>query len=66
MSDLALTAVATQAQQTRDAIAISVMKQNAQAERSVANMLEQSVSEGEALARSATPPGVGTQVDISA
>ncbi len=66
MSDLALTAVATQAQQTRDAIAISVMKQNAQAERSVANMLEQSVSEGEALARAATPPGVGTRVDISA
>ena len=51
-----------QADSTRQALSIEMLKQNAQAEQSVLAMLQQSVEQSQA----ALPPGQGALVDRTA
>ena len=64
MSIAASYAATTQAQ-TQIAMQTAMMKQNHQAEQSIANVLEQAVQMGEQMA-AAPPPGMGANVDVSA
>jgi hypothetical protein len=62
------TALATaQAAQTAGSLSTAIIKQNHQADLSLIAMLQQAVDAGsQAVAKSDTAPGTGTQVDVSA
>ena len=62
---MALGLAAARAAQTQAAVAMQILKQNAQAEASIVQLLQSSTENAQALA-SSTPPGMGQVVNISA
>lgn len=62
-SNIAAAAVASNASQTRDMMALAMQKMAAEQQQAMANLLEQAAEQGKKTA--SAPPGMGQVVDIS-
>lgn len=64
-ADIAAAAAAASRARVQMAVAVKIARMNADAERSVAALIEAAGANMQKMAQAALPPGLGTELDIS-